>query len=116
MFSNCESIKEIDFFNLTTYNLTNMTHMFDNCQKLQNLNMIQFITNKVQDMSYLLSQCRNLKFIDFSSFNTSSVQNYEHIFDGLPDTGSFFYNKDIFNTDILNSLPTNWEKTNKNNA
>ena len=78
--------------------------------------MSLFITNNVEDMSYLLNQCHNLTFIDFSSFNTSSVQNYEHIFDGLSDTGSFIYNDNIFNSNILNSLPENWDRNNKNEA
>ena len=115
MFSNCKKIQDIQLFNFTTHNLTNMSHMFNNCSDLINLNISYFLTDKVQDMSYLLYNCKNLTYIDFSSFNTTVVNNSENMFEGLPDNGTFIYDSNLLDNNILNLIPGNWTKINTTN-
>ena len=96
--------------------MTNMSHMFSNCNNLDDLKMEYFLTDNVQYMDYLLYNCSNLQYIDFSSFNTGELENYTNIFEGLPDNGTFIYNKEKFNNTILSELPSEWEQKPINNG
>ena len=57
MFSECESLKELDLSNYNTDNLTDMADMFNGCTLLTNLNISNFNMNKVKNMKGMLSNC-----------------------------------------------------------
>ena len=63
MFSNCESLPNLNLSNFNTQNATNMRGMFNACISLPNLNLSNFNTQKVTYMSCMFSSCYNLKYV-----------------------------------------------------
>ena len=51
MFHGCSSLKELNFSNFNTNNVTNMRYMFNGCSSLKKLDLSNFNTNNVTDMS-----------------------------------------------------------------
>ena len=104
MFSGCEKIKYIDFYNFDTSNIKNMSYMFNWCKSLNSLSDIsKWITNNVKDMNYMFSFCESLNPLpDISKWNTNNVTNMSGMF-------SF--------CESLNSLPdiSKWNTSNVNN-
>ena len=44
MFNGCESLKELNFYNIKANNVTDMSHMFHGCVSLKELNLSNFNT------------------------------------------------------------------------
>ena len=53
MFSDCESLRNIDLSNFNTQNVNNMAYMFQGCKKLTMLTLHNFNAEKVNDISWL---------------------------------------------------------------
>lgn len=71
MFSNCNSLKQIDLKKFNTSGATNMSRMFFNCGKLESIDLSHFNTGKVTGFSLMFAYCDSLKSLNISSFNTS---------------------------------------------
>ncbi len=80
LFSNCLSLKEIDFSKFKTEEIINLSGMLEQCKSLNVLNLSNFNTINVVDMNKLFSECSNLKSLDLSNFNTSKVINMAYMF------------------------------------
>jgi len=57
MFAGCSSIKELNFSNFNTNNVTYMRNMFYECSPLKELNLSNFNTNNVTDMRGMFYGC-----------------------------------------------------------
>ena len=81
MFSQCESLEELDLSNsFNTEKVTTMASMFSCCYVLKELDLSKFDTKNVTDMSYMFEGCVALEELDLSSFNTEKVTNMEFMF------------------------------------
>ena len=64
MFYQYENLSSVDFSNMDTSEVTNMSNMFYQCSKLQNLSFLSDLdTGYVSDMSNMFSWCEGLKTI-----------------------------------------------------
>lgn len=81
MFSCIPNIKEIQFNNIDTSQVTNMRSMFYYSQ-VTSLNLSGFDTSKVENMGSMFDGCKNLKEINLSRFDTSKVTDMNCMFDG----------------------------------
>ena len=81
-FDECKNLTDVDFTNLDTSAVTNMTYMFNDCSSLTSLDVSSFDTSAVTDMSYMFRGCKALTSLDLSSFNTSAVKDMSWLFSG----------------------------------
>ena len=84
MFSNCESLTELDLSGFDTGNVTDMSDMFFGCSSLTELDVSVFDTSNVTDMSWMFSGCFGLTELDLSGFDTSNVTDTSLMFYGCP--------------------------------
>ncbi len=94
MFYDCGSLKDIDFNNIDTGNVTGMAAMFYGCSWIKELDLSGFDTRNVTNMGGMFYQCSELRSIDLSSFDTGSVKSMEAMFAGcenleFADTSGF---------------------------
>ena len=82
MFRSKSNLISIDFSNLNTNNVTNMSFMFYSCSGLTNLNLTPLNTQKVTDMSFMFGDCRGLTSLDLTPLDTSNVTNMSGLFYG----------------------------------
>ena len=81
LFSECSSLKQVEFISCDTSNVIFMIAMFRKCIELEYVDLSVFITSKVIDMNAIFSECRKLKFINgLQNFNTANVINMHGIF------------------------------------
>ena len=73
MFCYCNSLTSLDLSNFDTSNVTRMSQMFSICNKLTSLDLSNFNTSKVIDMGSMFASCSSLTSLDLSNFNTSNV-------------------------------------------
>ena len=57
MFSDCESLTNLNLSNFNTQNVKNMNGMFSDCESLTNLNLSNFNTQNVINMDLMFSHC-----------------------------------------------------------
>lgn len=74
-------VREIQFNNVDTSNVTNMSAMFKECVNLERLDLSGFDTSKVTNMEAMFRECYELKDVELSNFNTSKVTNMDSMFD-----------------------------------
>lgn len=82
MFEDCKNIKEIQFNNINTSQVVNMSSMFNRCSNLTSLDLSNFDTSKVEDMKYMFAYCSNLTNLEISHFDTSNVTDMDDMFSG----------------------------------
>ena len=80
MFAGCSSLKNINFNNTDTSNVTNMTNMFASCNSLEEINLSDLNTSNVTNMRDMFAQCGNLTKINLSGLDMSKVTDYSSIF------------------------------------
>ena len=80
LFSDCNSIKNLNFSKFNSRNVTDMSYMFYNCQSLESINLLNFNTRNVNNMSNMFSYCNKLTDLDLSSFDTQNVTNMSYMF------------------------------------
>lgn len=73
MFSDCNSLKEVDLSMFITSNVTNMSSMFSGCHSLKHINLSNFDTTSVTSMFYMFSECNKLEYLDIRNFVTNNV-------------------------------------------
>ena len=91
-FSGFSKLEFIDFANLDTSAVTDMSGMFKDCSSLAELDLRAFDTSSVTAMGYcdyygyksrgMFEGCGSLKVLDLSSFDTSAVTDMRYMFDG----------------------------------
>ena len=80
IFSECESLINIDLSNFNSQNVTNMSYIFYKCKSLSKINLSNINTKNVTDMSYMFCRCKSLSDINISNFNTQNVTNMKDMF------------------------------------
>ena len=80
MFSECESLEELDVSGFDTGSVEDMGYMFGGCKNLKNLDVSGFNTSSAEDMGAMFTDCENLKSLDVSGFDTGSVKNMRAMF------------------------------------
>ena len=73
IFGNFTSLEKVEFNNINTSRLTNLTSMFEGDILLEELDLTNFDTSNVYSMTSMFKDCTNLKNVNISSFNTSSI-------------------------------------------
>ena len=77
LFYNLTSVKQIDFSNFDTSNVTDMSYMFYYCRPLTSLDLSGFDTSNVTNMSYMFRYCRALtSFTVGNNFTMDNVVSY----------------------------------------
>ena len=80
MFSGLSYLTSLDFSNFDTSNVTDMSSMFQDCSGLTSLDLSNFDTSNVTDMSSMFDRCSSLTSLDLSNFRTSNVTNMMGMF------------------------------------
>ena len=80
MFYGYSNLKSLDLSNFDTSRVTTMKDMFSGCSSLTSLNLSSFDTSKVTSMSYMFQSCSGLTSLDVSNFNTSKVTEMRYMF------------------------------------
>ena len=71
MFSNCLSLKQVQFIFPKSEEVTDMESMFTNCEELEYIDLSNFNTINVNNMEYMFNRCKKLKEIKgINNFNT----------------------------------------------
>ena len=82
MFALCEKLKNADLSELDTYNVTTLIGLFYNCISLECVDIEGIDTSNVTTMQSLFYNCSNLENVDVSGFNTSKVTDLGYVFYG----------------------------------
>ena len=80
LFANYSNVTKINFNNINTSNVTNMSAMFNNCISLTSIDLDNFDTSNVTDMYAMFRRCEMLTSMNISHLNTSNVRNMSVIF------------------------------------
>ena len=83
LFDFWENVEEIDFTNVDTSMVTDMSYMFNYCSSLTKLDLKAFNTSKVTNMSHMFNlYYSEITTLDVSGFDTSNVTNMDYMFYG----------------------------------
>ena len=136
MFNGCKNIKKLDVSNFITKNSKSFAKMFYDCSKLKEINLSKFNSTNCKRINGMFCGCSSLKSIDISNWDLQNIENSDilfsgcsqlkrikmnfnskiinyksyNVFKGLPDGGSFIFNKDINCSYFLRNLPDSWFK------
>ena len=98
MFYDCTNLTTIDFGNLDTSAVTDMSEMFVRCKSLTSIDFLnKFDTSAVTNMAKMFFNCASLTLIKIN-FNTSNVSIMDNMFDYCTSLSSI----DLTNVDISN--------------
>lgn len=81
------AIKEFNFGDLNTSNVTNMFQVFYQCINLEKCNVTNWDVSKVADMRYMFSLTK-IKSLDLTNWEVNSAVNMDYIFWRLPSLKS----------------------------
>ncbi|PID82438.1 MAG: hypothetical protein CSB16_01685 [Clostridiales bacterium] len=106
-YSSLESI--VNFDEIDTSNVTDMSRMFIGCRSLNYVNLSNFDTSNVTDMRSMFYDCESLTSLDVSSFDTSNVTDMGSMFEECEsleslDLSNFHIGSDIYKEDIFDSM------------
>ena len=91
--------------NLDTSNVTSMSYMFSNINTLQNLDLQNFQTSKVTNsMGYMFNGCTNLTSLDLTSFDTHGVTSMGSMFGNCSKIAEIKWDTNKFVTDNVTDL------------
>ena len=75
-----DNVEKIDFTNVDTSKVTDMSYMFYYCRSLTSLDLSNFDTSNVENMNFMFNKCSSLTSLNLSNFNTSSVTKMDAMF------------------------------------
>ena len=94
-FQNCNRLTSIDFTNLNTSEVTDMSNMFNGCSSLTSLDLSHFDIGKVESMQGMFNGCSSLTDLDLSLLNTDKVTNMSNLFNGCSNLRSLCIGMDF---------------------
>ena len=95
MFFNCSSLETLPINNIhDTGKVDNMNYMFSGCSSLTSLDLTSFNTENVTDICHMFENCTNLASLDMSHFNTQKVSNYSYMFSGCSGLTTIYTGSD----------------------
>ena len=80
LFSECISLKSINFKNINTSSVIDMSNMFYHCSSLELEQLSTFETSKVINMANMFNGCSSIMILNLSNFKTASVTNMYSLF------------------------------------
>jgi len=80
MFSNFESLRDIQFGDIDTSRCLSFERMFNWCVSLKQISTSIFDTRKAKYMQYMFSNCTDLSELDLSNFDTRKVLDFSGMF------------------------------------
>lgn len=80
MFSNCQSLAEIDLSNLDTSSVVSMSYMFSGCDSLVKLDLSNLDMKSVESMGGMFMHCRSLIKVNLATSNTRSLTHINYMF------------------------------------
>ena len=130
MFLNCKNITEIDMLNWNLNNLKVRINLPNWNYNLSNSNYNNFnsligtmLSNNYSMLGHcfkgfqkeiinrLFSGCKNLRIIKLNTnFDEIIINENTILFDGIPDNGTFIYKKGMKYNNLLNKLPSSWNR------
>lgn len=96
------NVQKIDFKNIDTSNVVDMSYMFYYCANLKSLDVSSFNTSYVVDMSNMFFYCNSLTSLDVSSFNTAYVTNMNNMFAGCSNMTSLTLGVNFNTSNVTN--------------
>ena len=102
MFSNCKRLLYINFKNIDTSSVINMASMFERCLSLKSLDLSNFNTSKVSDMNKMFKSCYSIRYLNLSSFYTSQLSKISEMFSNCYHLKELILSN--FNTDKIASM------------
>ena len=82
MFEGCTRMTALDLTHLDTQNVTNMSHMFLACIGLTNLDLTPLDTSNVTNMDSMFGYCNGLTNLDLTTLDTQNVTRMGSMFSG----------------------------------
>ncbi len=83
LFFNDKALTTVDFSNVDSSGVTDMSYMFDGDSALTSLDLSEFDTSMVTNMAFMFYQVSGLQSLDVSHFDTSKVSNMSSMFAGM---------------------------------
>lgn len=80
MFKGCSSLVALDLSNLDTSAVTTMVEMFNGCTALADVDLSGLDTSKVENMRSMFESCMALTKVDLSTWNTTSLEGVSAMF------------------------------------
>jgi len=95
MFAYCDSLNSLDLSNFNTYNVTNMAGMFNIYDSsLTSLDLSSFDTRNVTNMYMMFYNLDTVTTLDLSSFDTSNVTDMTYMFSSCRSLTTIYANTD----------------------
>ena len=120
MFYYCSKLKKIDVSKFNSSKCLRIYEMFSRCEKLSEINMINWdMSSLVGKQGWIQSYspifglfygCKNLKMIKINPNFIDNSGKEDHIFNGLPERGKFFWKKGVNCNNLLSVLPFSWNR------
>ena len=114
MFNGCSNLKSISMKNFNTEKVEEMNGMFTLCESLTSIDLSSFNTTLLKNIKEIFSNCQSLTYIDVSKLNTTIVEDFSGAFYGVSSTGTIIYNSKTFSSNLINLIPSGWEKKEAN--
>ena len=80
MFFDLENITKLDLSMFDTSNVTDMEDMFGCCYKLQEIKLESFNTQKLTNMCEMFFECKSIEKLSLKHFDTTNVEDFELTF------------------------------------
>lgn len=79
LFANCIYITKIQFLNVRTDEVVDMSYLFYNCWNLKEVDLRCFDTKNVVTMNNMFSYCHNLKDLDLMHFDAGNCMDLRYL-------------------------------------
>lgn len=102
VFTNCESLKEIDLSGWNTSKVIGMINMFNSCKNLEKIVGIgNFNVSNVISFNAMFMGCDNLINLDLKNWNMKNVQDLNSCFFNMTNLENLYLNNVEFNSEIM---------------
>ena len=103
-------MKKIDISNFNTSSCQQIDYMFYGCVSITEVDMIKWDMTNISSMNYLFSGCSSLAKIKMSmNFKSPDNVSKNYIFNGISDSGEFYYLRKKKCKAITDLLSTGWD-------
>jgi len=110
LFSGCKKLKKIDISKFDTSSLQQIDYMFCGCERIEEIDMIKWDMKNISSMTYLCSGCSSLTKIKMScNFKDPDNLSKNYSFNGVPESGEFYYIKKMKYKPVLSLLGQGWD-------
>jgi uncharacterized repeat protein (TIGR02543 family) len=93
----------VNFTNLETFNVTDMTCMFNDCMRLTDIDLSRFKTSNVTKMKGMFKGCAALETLNVNEFDMTNVEDAREMFSGCKALTTILCNKDWTKCNISKS-------------